>query len=402
MHKNKIYTLGFVASLCAILLTSCGMASSSKPSPTPLPPMVSYEKAVYTVEVGPIVSEKTIYGEIVPSKQDDLYFNANGYVDRVTVKQGESVKQGDILAELQVSDLLDQLDQANIDMEVAQAALEKGNAQRDYNVQKAQIDVTIWEKNLELAKLDLEKAYTKEARDVAQLHLDITEQNLALAKLDLAQAQEAGSTYEQQAVDRNQIAVKRLEALISDRRIIAPYDGIILRSTLRPGTQAEAFDTVFVIGDPADLVVRTQKDYELDPIMTKNTEVRMYRPDDDKSGTGIPITFMPNFMPLSTEKTTTQTTSTGEEFFYFSLPTDMDRSLVDVGMSVTMIVVIGRKDNALLLAPAAIREYRGQNFVIVVDGERRRRVEINKIGLKTIDLWEVSADLKAGDQVEGP
>ena len=58
-------------------------------------------------------------------------------------------------------------------------------------------------------------------------------------------------------------------------------------------------------------------------------------------------------------------------------------------MSVTMIVVLGRKDEALLLAPAAIREYRGQNFVIVLDGDRRRRVEINEIGLKTIDRWEV-------------
>jgi adenine deaminase len=67
-----------------------------------------------------------------------------------------------------------------------------------------------------------------------------------------------------------------------------------------------------------------------------------------------------------------------------------------------LIVVIGRKDEALLLAPAAIREYRGQYFVVVLEGDRRRRVEINEIGLKTTDLWEVIGDLKAGDQVQGP
>jgi hypothetical protein len=37
----------------------------------------------------------------------------------------------------------------------------------------------------------------------------------------------------------------------------------------------------------------------------------------------------------------------------------------------------------LLLPPAAIREYKGLYFVIVQDGERRRRVEINEIGLKS-------------------
>jgi multidrug efflux pump subunit AcrA (membrane-fusion protein) len=218
MYKHKLSALWLVISLLSILMTSCGTASRGGPTPTPLPPMVSYEKSVFTVEVGPIVSEKKIYGEIVPSKQDELYFLATGYVDRVIVKQGDTVKQGDLLAEMQVTDLLDQLEQANIDLEVAEATLEKGNAQREYNLQRAQIDVTISEKNVELAKLDLENAYTKDDRERAQLRLDILEQNLTLTKLNLTQAQEAVSTYEQQAVDRNQITVKRLEALINEHK----------------------------------------------------------------------------------------------------------------------------------------------------------------------------------------
>ena len=75
MYKKTLSTLWLVTSLFAILLTSCGAASRGKATPTPLPPMVSYEKSVFTVEIGPIVSEKKIYGEIVPSTQDDLYFN---------------------------------------------------------------------------------------------------------------------------------------------------------------------------------------------------------------------------------------------------------------------------------------------------------------------------------------
>jgi multidrug efflux pump subunit AcrA (membrane-fusion protein) len=402
MYKKTLSALWLVTSLFTILLTSCGVTSKGKATPTPLPPMVSYEKSVFTVEVGPIVSEKKIYGEIMPSTQDDLYFLATGYVDRVTVKQGDTAKKGDLLAELQVSDLLDQLEQANIDLEVAQVALEKGNTEREYNLTRAQIDVTILEKNVELAKLDLEKAYTKDDRERAQLRLDITEQNLALAQLSLTQAQEQSGTYEQQAVDRNQITVKRLEKLVEERRIYAPYNCIILRTSLRPGIQIQAFDTVFKVGDPSELVVRSGLDYEINKTMTKNTEIRMYLPDDDTEGPGRLVTFMPSFMPLSTEDNPNQTTNTGQDFFYFSLSPDLDRALVEVGMSVTMIVVLGRKDEALLLAPAAIREYRGQNFVIVLDGDRRRRVEINEIGLKAIDRWEVMGDLKAGDQVQGP
>ena len=402
MYKKTLSALWLVTSLFAILLTSCGVASKGKATPTPLPPMVSYEKSVFTVESGPIVSEKKVYGEIVPSRQDDLYFKASGYIERVTVKQGDTAKQGDLLAEMQVKDLLDQLEQANIDLEVAQAALEKGNAEREYNLQRSQIEVTILEKNVELAKLDLEKAYTKEDRERAQLRLDITEQNLALAKISLTQAQEQGSTYEQQAVDRNQITVKRLEALIEERRIYAPYDCIILRTSLRPGIQIEAFDTVFKVGDPSELVARTSLDYELNKTMNKNTEIRMYLPEDDIEGSGTPVNFLPSFMPLATEENPSQSTNIGQDYFYFSLAQDLNPSLIRVGMQVTLIVVIGRKDEALLLSPAAIREYRGQYFVVVLEGDRRRRVEINEIGLKTTDRWEVIGDLKAGDQVQGP
>jgi HlyD family secretion protein len=402
MYKKIVSALWLFTSLFAILLTSCGATSGGAPTPTPLPPMVSYEKAVYTVERGPIVSEKKIYGEIVPSKQDDLYFKATGYIDRVLVKQGDPIKQGDLLAEMQVSDMLDQLEQANIDLEVAQATLEKDTEQRQYNIQRAQIDVTVNEKNVELAKLDLEKAYTKEDQERAQIRLDIVEQSLALAQLNLTQAQEQVSTYEQQALERSQITVKRLEALIDERRIIAPYDGIVLRTSVRPGIQINAFDTVFKVGDPTEMVVRTGLDYELNQTMTKNTETRMYLPNDDTAGPGTMVTFMPSFMPLTSQENTSLTASIGQDFFYFALPDDIDRTKVEVGMSVSLIVVIGRKDDALLLAPAAIREYRGQNYVIVLDGDRRRRVEIYEIGLKAIDKWEISGDLKEGDQVQGP
>lgn len=406
MDKKPISALWLFASLLAILLTACGAASSGKPTPTPLPPMVSYQKAVYTVEVGPIVSEKKIYGEIVPSKQDDLFFKDSGYIDHVTVKQGDVITKGELLAEMQVSDLLDQLQQANIDLEVAHGTLDKDTVQRQYNIQKAQIDVTVSEKNVALAQLDLNNAYTKDDRERAQLRLDILNQNLTLAQLNLTEAQTAVSTYEQQAVDRSQIAVTRLQNLIDNKRIYAPYGGIVLRTSIKPGIQINAFDTAITVGDPTEMVVRTAVDYELNQTITDKTEVRMYLPAEDLSGSGTQVTFMANFLPITSEAQTTSSassSSSGSDFFYFSLPKTIDRAKAKVGVSVTLVVVVGKKDNALLLAPAAIRNYRGQNFVIKLDGDRRVRVEITEIGLKTTDKWEITADqLQPGDKVEGP
>ena len=87
---------------------------------------------------------------------------------------------------------------------------------------------------------------------------------------------------------------------------------------------------------------------------------------------------------------------------YFSAPTDMPRDQLKLGAKVDLNVVIGRRENVLLLPPAAIRNYRGLSFVIVQNGERRQRVEITKIGLQTDERWEIEGDLQAGDLVVGP
>jgi hypothetical protein len=63
---------------------------------------------------------------------------------------------------------------------------------------------------------------------------------------------------------------------------------------------------------------------------------------------------------------------------------------------------LGKKDNVFLLPPAAIRNYRGINFVIVLEGDKRRRVDLYEIGLKTTERWEVIGELNEGDKVLGP
>ena len=143
MEKSKVWV--FVSVLCTVIvLAACAPGSGGSPTPTPLPPVSSYEKSIFTVEEGPIVEEKQLMGEIVPSRQEELFFRASGFVTRVSVKQGDVVKKGTVLAEMQVDDLLNQLQQARIDLEVAQANLAKDKAQREYDIQKATAEVTIW------------------------------------------------------------------------------------------------------------------------------------------------------------------------------------------------------------------------------------------------------------------
>lgn len=381
-------------------LAACAPGGAGRPTPTPLPPVVSYEKSVFTVERGSIVEEKEIVGEIVPSRQEELFFRTSGFVTRVPVKQGDVVKEGTILAEMQIDDLMNQLQQAQIDLQVAQENAAKDAAQRKFDLEKAKADVVIAQRRFELAKIDTLRAGGLD-REKAQLNQDIAEQNLALAEESLKLLTEDTNSYSDQAVKRSQLSVDRLNGLVAERQIVAPFDCVVLRSSVRPGQQVEAFNVSFVVGDPTNLVIRTAENSELSQVLNESTEVTMFLNADDKQGH--PIKFLPNFLPVrSQENKDLVQRSSSNNYIFFSLPEDIPQADLPVGRSVNMNVILGRKDNVLLLPPSALREYKGLNFVIVQDGDKRRRVEINKIGLKTSDKVEVEGDIKEGDQVQGP
>lgn len=112
------------------------------------------------------------------------------------------------------------------------------------------------------------------------------------------------------------------------------------------------------------------------------------------------VQYLPNFLPITPKEG--QTGTAAGEYLYFTAPQDIPQDQLEVGQSVNLTIVLGRKENVLLLPPAAIRNYRGLNFVIVQEGDRKRRVEIFKVGLESPERWEIEADLKEGDQVLGP
>jgi multidrug efflux pump subunit AcrA (membrane-fusion protein) len=381
MHLQKSYKYCLFVVLVT-LLAACGPSAKSGPTPTPLPPLVTYEKAVYTVERGTIISQVNILGNVTPTKQDDLFFRASGFVSRITVKEGDTVKQGDLLAELQVDDLLNQLEQARIDLSVTQAALDKNLAQARHNSKIASLQV-------EIAKLDAVDARGK-------LNLQIAEENLAMAQQAETQMADPNS-YDQQAIQRSTLSVQSLERQVAERRIIAPYDCVIMRNRLRSGQSADAFVAQITVGDPSALIVQAARTQELVDNLTKTSDITLYPTSDATDG--YIVQFVPGFL-LTSSSAAGQTTNATDSL-YFSFPTELAGQL-PVGRQVKLVVVLGKKDNVLLLPPAAIRNYRGINFVIVLEGDKRRRVDLYEIGLKTTERWEVIGELNEGDKVLGP
>ncbi len=398
LRKNIMLSL---AAIIVLFVSACSSTNGQAPTPTPLPPAVSYEKTLYKVERGPIAEQYELDGVVTPRTQDTLFFRASGYISRAPFKGGDAVKKGDILAELQIEDLLNQLQQAEIDLETAEMNLVNQQKNREYSIERAR-------RQANLAQLNLDQV---RASGGTKYSIAIAEENLALSQLALQEATDRVTTYEEQAVKRTQLVVDRLKSQIAERQIVAPYDGILFYHRLVPGMAVEAFEEVMTIGDPNELVIRSTRIYELVSKLNDETEAMMYLDSDEEAG--YPLQFLSNFVPTSASEETSAgsdlsagsgssaSTQPRGEFFYFAMPDPPDFSLIPVGKTVKVIAVTGRRDDVLILPKAVIREFGGLKFVIVREGEKQRRIEV-QTGLESTTGIEVIGDIKEGDQVVGP
>lgn len=96
------------------------------------------EHNIISVEKGDLIQEVSVIGRVEPVKSVDLAFEKSGRVAKVNIDIGEQVVIGQILVELDNSDLIAQLAQDRAGLESAQARLRQYEAALD--AEKAKLD----------------------------------------------------------------------------------------------------------------------------------------------------------------------------------------------------------------------------------------------------------------------
>lgn len=176
----------------AILLTACqglfGRPIEEAPTPTPIPTPIVPEKPTYVVQRGKVTKQLEFTGRISPVEEMKLYFKTSGYVKRVLVKQGDRVKTGDLLAELEIDDLLKQMAQAEVTLNSAQLRLDEAEKALERQIAQAKLDLATAQ-----AKLTQAQNENADAIAAAEWALQIAQANLEEAekanKRQIAEAQ---------------------------------------------------------------------------------------------------------------------------------------------------------------------------------------------------------------------
>jgi macrolide-specific efflux system membrane fusion protein len=187
---------------------------------------ISHTRAGENTQTGPLVVEPVVLRLL---EEAEVPAQEAGVVTEVAVREGQRVKQGELLAQ--------------IDDQVARLAAEAAQAQFDIAHAKASNDVRLRfaKKALEVAQAELRRStesVERFAKSVSQSQLDVERLTVEKNQLEAEQAEhehevavlEMKSKSNELSAARNQVA---------RRQVLAPFDGIVVQIYVRRGEWVE-------------------------------------------------------------------------------------------------------------------------------------------------------------------
>ena len=213
--------------LCALLLTACA-GTTNTPAPTQTPdPTVAVTKASRK-NLGRTI---TLSSELVPFQEIEVYAKESGYVKELNVDYGSRVQANQILATLEIPELLSQLKQDD-------AAIKNASDQ----ITHSENELSRVEAQHKVAQLQFDRlngvAKSKPAL-VAQQEVDDSE-GKALASAAQVESAKSNLLSSQSLLSAAQAKREHDQVMFDYTKITAPFAGIVTQRYANLGTLLQA------------------------------------------------------------------------------------------------------------------------------------------------------------------
>jgi len=180
-------------------------------------------------------------GRIQPKKQVNISANRMGRVTRLAVEEGQRVKEGQFLLEIDPRQLEGQLQRSVAGVAAAESGLQGARL----SVQQAEINLEQAQTSLELARQNLKRQQdlwkgeltTREALERAQNEVTLRETDVKARQQDIKSRQQEIQTREQQ-IKQEQAGLSTTRYDLTQITITSPIDGIIVRRNIEEGETA--------------------------------------------------------------------------------------------------------------------------------------------------------------------
>jgi RND family efflux transporter MFP subunit len=380
MRKQNCFILPGIA-LAAVLVV-CGCKSDGRGSDASAAETPSATVAVVTR--GSIVHNLSLAGQFQPFQVIDVHAKVAGYIRQINVDIGDRVRQGQVLATLEVPEL-----DAQLKGTVAELARSKDE------ITRAQHEVTRAESEHAALHSDykrLKQAAAAQPGLIAQQELDDAQsKDLASeARVDAAKAALSAAMQQSEGAKADN---ERVGALNNYTKVTAPLDGVVIWRYADTGALIQA---------------GTASDTQSLPVvkLSQSTLLRLRLPVPEDA-----VEFIHEGAVVTVNVDAVHRSFKGKVARFtrnLNLATRTMQTEIDVenkdlsltpGMYANTTIELERHDNVLTIPVTALLRNGRQASVLVIDANHRVEPRNIVTGLQGSNLVEVKSGLAAGDMV---
>jgi HlyD family secretion protein len=328
-------------------------------------------KDVVTVQTGKaqkqnLASVVSASGEIKPKTYVNIGANGFGKIIKLSVKEGDRVKKGQLLAQLENV-------QSSADVNATQAsvqAAETDSMAADAALRTSLADLNRARSDANHAKLDWERAQglykdaliAKQEYDTKKAVWESADAGLAQAEARVAQAKAQKDSFDKHIM-QNRANLTRVADVLEKTTYVAPYNGIVTNLPVRQGEtvvmgiQNAPGSTLMTIADMSVITSEVKVD-ETDIVNVKLGQLAEVTIDaiPRKVFHGIVTEIGDNAIVRSTGVATSQSTSTSQEAKDFKVVVTLQDAPADLrpGLSTTAKITTAIRSQALTIPIQAL------------------------------------------------
>jgi len=342
-------------------------------------------------------------GKVEPVTPYDIRAETDAFVKKLNVTEGQQVKKGQLLLELDDAQIRSDLAQAQAELTSEQDQLRAAQtggrpdqaAKLAGDLQKA----TAERDQLQKQEAALEKLVAQQAATPAEL--EQTRVALANATAEANELTQAQAEFKRQAqiqvqqlvlqVEHSRAQIADLQAKLNADRPVAPADCTLYSLPVHVGDFVHVGDPLASIADLHKVRVRAFIDEpELGQLEPNQTVEITWDAKPDRVWEGRVEMVPKQVVPHGTR-------SVGETLC--SVTNDKVELIPNI--TVDVHIHVQERPNALVVPRGAVQIDGTHHYVYLIDGDRLRRREI-AVGMPTPDAYEVVGGLQEGDEVALP
>lgn len=338
-------------------------------------------------------------GDIAPLMQVDLFPKVSGYLERIDVNIGDSVRQGQRVAQIDRADFLQKVKEAEAKVAYARAQLSELMAgSRPEELRQAEEAVRQAQSRFDNAKMQRERVealfkrqvISKKEMDSAEMEYNVAEAQLEASQQHLKLVKEGAR---QEVRDASQAKLKEMEAILEQERIrlqntsiLAPFSGEIVRKYVDAGALVSpSTPLVSLVHTETLKVVANVLERDI-PLLKQGMKASVQTEAYPGKSFEGKVARINKALDLATR------TLQAEIYIPNS------NRLLKPGMFARLTVALSEKPKTLVIPRNAVLEEGGSKFIFVIKGNQAIRTSV-VMGLEEDPFAEVLEGVSEGDSV---